>query len=245
MSLKGSDPQKVYQGFVLELRAHPCDVLGQDEHQPFDFSASLESTTEVVCSYPVLDYTDLGEDDEHLREYLEDEDGNLDEEDRYIMDAYDNARNKLEDRKGTRDFPKKKHYRLVFAGGVQLSADVLDAHSAHKGTKNLQLQPVPLSYPLKKEHEANKELWTWEDMVDVQLEMKESDTIDTIVSKQVVVMPTPMVSVYRLVIPLADLNKEYLEGGKRQKVPDVSGATAMMAALGKKKKKKKAAAPNS
>lgn len=240
MSLKGVDPQKVYQGFLIEVRAHPCDVLGQDEHPHFEFTASLDSSTEVLCSYPVLDYTDLGQDDDHLREYLEDEEGNLDEEDQFLMDAYDNARNKLDDRKGTRVFPKKKQYRLVISGGVQLSASVLEAHKAHKGTKTLQMQPVPLSYPLKKEHEANRKLWTWEDMVEMEVEMSESDTINTVVSKKVIVMPTPMVSVYRLIIPLADLNKEYLEGGKRAKAPDVSGATAMMAALGKKKKKKKA-----
>ena len=135
MSLKGVKENKTFQGYYLEFRIHPCDGLGQGEYSQFDFKGYLYSYDTVMIEGPVLDYTDMGGDDEAIQEFLEDEDGDLDKEDTHLMEAYDNARNGIIDRVNNQDFPTKKQWVVVFKNGekaVQLSSEVLEKHKEFK-----------------------------------------------------------------------------------------------------------------
>ena len=101
---------------------------------------TLYSSNEVVVECPVLDHTEMGRDDEEVREYLaEDDDGNMDAKDEVVMEAYDNARNNLEDRIDAQGFPSKKQYRLLFPSNVHLSGKVLEAHKIYKDSNRLHM----------------------------------------------------------------------------------------------------------
>ena len=226
---------------------HPCDAIGQGDHPPFDFKGHIYSSNEVVLEGPPLDYTDMGNDDDEVREYLameydeNDEEYKFAKDDEHLMEAFDNARNGLVDRVDNQTFPLKKSYRLVFPSSVHLSAEVLDAHKEHKDSSKLHMRPLPIEYVLDKQAEAMLESLTWEDVETKTVELYDDDMFAGKSSRDVLFIPQPMVAVQRFVIELADLNKDSRKKGKIVKAADAGGVTAMMAALNKKKGKKKKA----
>ena len=149
--LVGVEPNTTYQGYVLVIRVHPCDVLGQGSHEAFPFKAHLFSTKEIVVEVPVLDYTDMGKDDDFVRSLFreaessssddesENEANKMQKENYVLMEALDVGRNKLNDRINNKIFPVKKQYRVVFEDDVELSSEVLNTHKAFKDTSCLHL----------------------------------------------------------------------------------------------------------
>ena len=201
----------------------------------------MNPPTEVVVECPVMDYTDMGKDDEVVREFLQyEEDGSvvIDRDDEVIMEAMDNARNSILDRIDNQDFPTKKQYRIVFEGGVHLSSDVLKIHEGFKDSNRLSLRPLPIDFVVTKSWETILDDLTWDDVAVQDLELPKSDDDQMKEKKQVIIIRQPTVTVHRLLIELADLNKDARKKGKVVKAVDTSGATAMMAAMNKKKKKK-------
>ena len=104
------------------MRVHPCDVLGQGvSHPAFEFKAHQFNSTEIIIEVPVLDYTDVGKDDEAVRQFLLDKEDNktgsgddkeqqMSQEYDVIMEALDVGRNKLTERINNKTLPIKKQY---------------------------------------------------------------------------------------------------------------------------------------
>ena len=65
--LKGLEENKTFQGYFCEMRVHPCNAMGQGEHLPFDFKAHIHSSNEIIIEAPMLDFTDMGKDDEEMQ----------------------------------------------------------------------------------------------------------------------------------------------------------------------------------
>ena len=264
--LQGVEPNTRYQGYVLVMRVHPCDVLGQGKnHEAFPFKAHHYNSREVVVEVPVLDYTDMGKDDEWVRQLYEDEDNDDDssdgssmggsqgteneekqlekqlKRDHYVlMEALDNGRNKLNDRINNKVFPVKKQYRVVFDDDVDLSGEVLKVHEPFKDTSRLTLRPLPIEYVLERMQETYLADLTWEDVDTVKMSLPKDDEDNMKEQKEVHIVAQKCMFVTRLCIELADLNKEHRKKGRIvTKSTDVSGAEAMMAAMSIKKKKKK------
>ena len=237
--LVGAEPNKTFQGFIIELRVHPCDALGQDQHIPFDFKAHLYSSHEVVFECPPMDYTAMGLDNDHVREYLQEDDGSYSEKiDEVLMEAMDNYRNNLNDRIDNQEFPIKKQYRLIFDSSVQLNASVLESNEKFKDSNRLNLYPLPISYEIAALGDVTDfdEDTTWDDLDKQTVSLKNQSGVE--VEQDVYIVKQPIVMISQFAVELADLNKDARKKGKIVKAADIGGATAMMSALGKKKKKK-------
>jgi hypothetical protein len=258
--LKGVEPNTRYQGYIIVMRVHPCDVLGQGKgHEPFTFKAHHFNAKEIVVEVPVLDYTDMGKDDDYVRQLYDDDDDDDDgssqdgsqedsgdEEKRLkrehyvLMEALDNGRNKLNDRVNNKEFPIKKQYRIVFEDDVDLSAEVLKVHEAFKDSSRLTLRPLPIEYVLQTMQEQYMDDLTWEDVETLNFSLPKDDEAGMRETKEVHVLAQKLMVVTRFCIELADLNKEHRKRGRIvTKSTYVSGAEAMMAAMSIKKKKKK------
>ena len=241
LTLKGIERNKTFEGYFLEFRIHPCDAIGQGEHPPFEYQAWLYSSNVVIVEAPVLDYTDMGKDDIKLEDSLEDNQGELDEEDGIPMAAYDDYCNQqIEDQVNKKEFPIKKQYRLEFDGDVMLSSSVLESHQAYSDSGKLHTRPVAIEYVLENRYNYMVDELTWDDLETTKLSLPNSDTDSMVVEKDVIIVPQPTIIVQRLVIELADLSKDAHKKGRVVKAADVSGATAMLQQMGGKKKKKKA-----
>lgn len=245
--LIGVESNTRYQGYIIVMRVHPCDVLGEGNHEPFQFKAHLYSTTEIVIEVPVLDFTDMGKDDDLVRELFsadadsDEEENTMAKEDYVLLEALDVGRNKLNDRINNKVFPIKKQYRVLFDDDVQLSSAVLKIHEPFKDSSRLMLRPLPIDYCLGNMQKPFEESLTWADINQTDMTLRISD--DELINEQrrVSTLPVKMMVVTRLCIEMADLNKEHRKKGKIvSKSADVSGAEAMMAAMSMKKKKKKA-----
>ena len=248
-NLEGTEEKTFYHGHLLEMRVHPCDALGQGGSDAFDYQASLMASDTLLITAPILHYTDRGQDDEEVREYLELSEGEFEEpSDEVTMEAFDNHRNTLDTRiekseggsehKEDKElaYPLKKQHKLVFINGeqpVHLSSDVL---KCHEGKNNkLQLEALPIEYEVEKMNPS---------MEDVELNDLESVTIkernNSMESEtKVWILPRPTFVLQRFIIRLADLNKDVRKKGRIVKPADVDKTIAMMSALNKKKGKKK------
>ena len=239
--MEGAETHKTFQGYNVEMRVHPCDALGQGDHLPFEYKAYLYSSTEVVVEVPVLDFTQQGKDDDHVRDYLTQEDGSYHgKSDQVLMEAVDNARNNLDDRMDNQDFPPTKSYRLIFDSSVHLSAEVLKTNEAFKDSSRLHLAPLPIEYPLTALEDDIFDFdddMKWSDLQKKKIRLLDDNGMG--VEQEVYAVPQPHMVVQRFVIELADLNKDAFKKGKVIKAVNVKGATAMMNAMGRKKKKKK------
>ena len=226
------------------MRVHPCDAVGQKAHSPFEFKAHLYSEKEVVVEVPVLDYTDMGKDDEHVREIFEYEDENgggvtMDKEDEVLMEALDVGRNKLADRIDNKVFPIKKQYRIKFSGDVKLNSEVLKAHQDSKDTSQLFLRPLPIDYSVDVLQNAYENDLTWAELPLRIVNLARSESDLTQEQRNTHFLHLKMLAIQRLCIELADMNKEHRKRGKIVKPANVSSATAMLSAMSIGKKKKK------
>ena len=130
---KDKGKKKKVKGFLVEFRAHPCDTLGQGDHLPFDFKGYLFNSREIVIESPIMDYSDMGHDGDHINRFFDPNDeAALTEDEENVVEAYENARNTIEERIDNQDFPVKKQYRLVFPEGVHLDKDTLEAHALYR-----------------------------------------------------------------------------------------------------------------
>lgn len=244
--LKGVDKGKMFQGYILEMRVHPCDAIGHGDHPPFEFKAKLDDTQTVTIEGPVLDYTDKGGDDDEVRDYLLEDadpedmdsqgDPKMNEEDEVMMEAFDNARNNLEERIENEVLAPKKEWKLMFPSDVHLSKAVLDVHKPYKESDRLHMRALPIEYELLNAAVNPNDL-SWEDVEKHTVAMHDDQGKE--VQQDVFFYAQPTVSVMRFAIYFADLNKDSRLGKKIIKAADTMGTTAMMAAMGRKKKKKK------
>jgi len=250
-NLEGVEEKTFYHGYLLEMRVHPCDALGQGKSPAFDFQATLMSSDTLIVTAPVLDFTDRGMDDEAVREYLEVAEGEYDlAEDEVTMEAFDNYRNTLDSRMektGTgneeykidkeQSFPVKKQYKLIFINGsrsVHLSSEVLECHRKSKNL--LKLEALPIEYDIEKMTPKPEDI----ELGDLEtLTYKTQDNVGQVTTNTVYVLPQPTFVLQRFIIRLADLNQDVRKKGRIVKAADVDEAVAMMSALNKKKKKKK------
>ena len=144
MEGEGSSKAKAsYGGWVVMMRVHPCDVLGEPTMKlpRFIYKCRRLTSTTLVVEAPTLDFSDVGHDDEVIREILENRtDGPV------IMDGLDNSRSDIEARMDAEHNPMtgKMQYHLVFPDHCSLDETVLEKH---KGMSNseLKMEALPLS----------------------------------------------------------------------------------------------------
>ena len=260
--LKGSINQKEkgkkkkLKGFLLEMRVNPCDTLGQGDHPPFEYKAYLYNHREIVQVCLVLDYSDMGHEGDLITLFFDpNEEENYTEEEENVVEAYENARNTIEERVDNQEFPVKKQYRVIFPEDVYLDKDGLEAHELYRDSNRLHMQPLPIEYALDKRREQIiqdiQENGNWADLEDdfdnvekVTWNLPETDGgMDE--KKDVYLVAVPYNVVHRFVIEIADSNKNSIKRGKAEKQADVQGMTAMMAAMGTSNKKKKGKKGNS
>ena len=148
LNMRGEEPKGKtdYGGWVVMMRVHPCDVLGEpSERIPrFVYKCRRLTTKTLVVEAPTLDFADIGHDDELIRTMLTSRaDGEI------IMDGLDNSRSDVEARMDSENNPMtgKMHYHLIFPDSCHLDESVLEKH---KGMVNseLKMESIPLSRPV-------------------------------------------------------------------------------------------------
>ena len=89
-----SGPQGVkmtYGGWVVTMRVHACDVLGEGDKARFKHRCRHANKKTLVIDAPAVDFSDMGNDDDIIRAILTDRGDDI------VMDAFDNSRNGYED----------------------------------------------------------------------------------------------------------------------------------------------------
>jgi hypothetical protein len=69
--IRGVIPGKKYNGWIIVMRAHPMDVMGDGKkYKGFPFKAILYTTKSILVDAPAVDWSDAGNNDNILRELL-------------------------------------------------------------------------------------------------------------------------------------------------------------------------------
>ena len=118
-----------FKGYIITMKIDPRDVLGvgpvDDRKGQFEFVAQITSDNQVTITAPLLDYHEMGNDDDAIRRLFP----NNDLDAATVIEALENHHVKFADLK----VENKMQYVLDFGPGVKLSGDVLDVHQGQKG----------------------------------------------------------------------------------------------------------------
>lgn len=124
------DPNTLHRGFIVSMRVNYQDVMGapkvvdaagdliRKKIPPFNFKCTIYRTNKLLITAPLLEWSDRGNDDEHIRKKYG--------VDSVLMNALDEHRNAAVSRIGDKTFQTAvKHVILEFPTTVELSGECL------------------------------------------------------------------------------------------------------------------------
>ena len=134
-------PKASYGGWVVMMRVHPCDVLGEPaiKMPRFVYKCCRLTSTTLVVEAPSLDFADVGHDDEIIQDILNSiDDGEV------IIDGLDNSRSDIEARMDAEHtlMTRKMQYHLIFPDHCNLDETVLEKHNKMSNGE-LKMEPLP------------------------------------------------------------------------------------------------------
>jgi len=193
-------PKASYGGWVVMMRVHPCNVLGEPEVKMprFVYKCRHLTSTTLVVEAPSLDFADVGHDDEIIRDMLNNRnDGEV------IMDGLDNSRSDIEARMDAEHNPMtgKMQYHLLFPDHCNLDETVLEKHSKMSNGE-LKMEPLPYARTV------------------TRLAPKKQSTGASTTTSAMDVDPSVKFAATRIFWRVADLNKESQKKGRADRADE-------------------------